>query len=76
MLTCILQPYSRANTENPYPILDLFPDLLMLTGLRKVAVLPAAPIFKCLTGKLSQAKLFKQLINFAENDTLFYTKTL
>ena len=36
MLTFILQPYSRVNTENPYPILDLFPDLLMLTGLRKV----------------------------------------
>ena len=33
MLTFILQPYSRVNTENPYPILDLFPDLLMLTGL-------------------------------------------
>ena len=47
MLTFILQPYSRVNTENPYPILDLFPDLLMLTGLRKVVVLPAVPIFKC-----------------------------
>ena len=47
MLTLILQPYSRANTENPYPILDLFPDLLMLTGLRKVVVLPTVPIFKC-----------------------------
>ena len=47
MLTFILQPYSRVNTENPYPILDLFPDLLMLTGLRKFVVLPAVPIFKC-----------------------------
>ena len=47
MLTLILQPYSRVNTENPYPILDLFPVLLMLTGLRKVVVLPAVPIFKC-----------------------------
>ena len=47
MLTFSLQPYSRVNTENPYPILDLFPDLLMLTGLRKVVVLPAVPIFKC-----------------------------
>ena len=47
MLTLILQPYSRVNTENPYPILDLFPDLLMLTGLRKVVVLPVVPIFKC-----------------------------
>ena len=47
MLTFILQPYSRVNTENPYPILDLFPDLLMLTGLRKVVVLSAMPIFKC-----------------------------
>ena len=47
MLTFILQPYSRVNTEKPYPILDLFPDLLMLTGLRKVVVLPAVPIFKC-----------------------------
>ena len=28
MLTFILQPYSRVNTENPYPILDLFPNLL------------------------------------------------
>ena len=28
MLTFILHPYSRVNTENPYPILDLFPDLL------------------------------------------------
>ena len=45
MLTLILQPYSRVNTENPYPILDLFPDLLMLTGLRKVVVLPVVPIF-------------------------------
>ena len=49
MLTFNLQPYSRVNSENPYPILDLFPDLLMLTGLRtcKVVVLPAVPIFKC-----------------------------
>ena len=47
MLTFILQPYSRVNTENPYPILDLFPDFLMLTGLRKVVVLPAVPISKC-----------------------------
>ena len=47
LLTSILQPYSRVNTENPYPILDLFPDLLMLTGLRKVVVLPAVPIFTC-----------------------------
>ena len=47
MLTFILQPYSRVNTENPYPILDLFPDLLMLTGLRKVVVLSVVPIFKC-----------------------------
>ena len=47
MLTFILQPYSRVNTENPYPILALFPELLMLTGLRKVVVLPAIPIFKC-----------------------------
>ena len=49
MLTFILQPYSRVNTENPYPILDLhvFPDLLMLTGLRKVVILPAILIFKC-----------------------------
>ena len=47
MLTFILQPYSRVNTENPYPILDLFPDLLMLTELHKVVVLPAVPIFKC-----------------------------
>ena len=44
MLTCILQPYTRVNTKNPYPILDLF---LMLTGLRKVVVLPAVSIFKC-----------------------------
>ena len=28
MLTYILQPYCRVNTENPYPILDVFPDLL------------------------------------------------
>ena len=56
-VTFILQPYSRVNTENPYPILDLFPDLRMLTGLRKVVVLPAVPIFKCpFTGKLSQTK--------------------
>ena len=47
MLTFILQPYSRVNTKNPYPILDLFPDLLMSTGLRKVVVLPTVPIFKC-----------------------------
>ena len=49
MLTFILQPYSRVNTENPCPILDLpvFPDFLMLMGLRKVVVLPAVPIFKC-----------------------------
>ena len=47
MLTFILQPHSRVNTENPYPILDLFPDLLMLTGLRNVVVLPAIPTFKC-----------------------------
>ena len=46
MLTFILQPYSRVNTENPYPILDLFPDLLMLMGLCKVVVLPAVTIFK------------------------------
>ena len=38
MLTFILQPYTRVNTENPYPILDLFPDFLMLMGLRKVVV--------------------------------------
>ena len=57
MLTFILQPYSRVNTENPYPILDLFPDLLMLMGLCKVVVLPAVPIFKCpFTRKLSQTK--------------------
>ena len=31
--------YSQHRTS--YPTLDLFPDLLMLTGLRKVAVLPA-----------------------------------
>ena len=47
MLTCILQPYSRVNTENTYPIQDLFPDLLMLTGLCKVVVLPTVSIFKC-----------------------------
>ena len=47
MLTFILQPYSRVNTENPYPILDLIPGLLMLTELRKVVVLPPIPIFKC-----------------------------
>ena len=62
MLNFILQPYSRVNIENPFPILDLFPDLQMLTGLRKVVVLP---------GKLSQTKFFKQLISFVENDTLF-----
>ena len=47
MLTFILQPHSRVNTKNPYPIQDLFPDLLMLTGLHNVVVLPAIPIFKC-----------------------------
>ena len=47
MLTFILQPYSTVNTENPYPILDLFPDLLMLMVRCKVVVLPAVPIFKC-----------------------------
>ena len=38
-----------------------------------VVVLPAVPILKCHfnTGKLSQTKFFKQLISFAENDTLF-----
>ena len=61
-LTFILQPYSRVNTENPYPILDLFPDLLMLTGLREVFVLPAVPFFKCyLPGNRLQTKFFKQL---------------
>ena len=67
MLTFILQPYSRVNAKNPYPILDLFPDLLMLTGLCKVVVLPAVPIFKCHlpAGKLSQTKFPKQLISFA-----------
>ena len=35
MLTFILQPHSRVNTENPYPILDLCLDLLMLTELRE-----------------------------------------
>ena len=29
MLTFILQPYSRVNTENLYPILDLFPIFLV-----------------------------------------------
>ena len=68
MLTFILQPYSRVNTENLYPILDLFADLLLLTGLRKVVVLPAIPIFKChFPGKLSQTKFFKQFNTFAEN---------
>ena len=62
MLAFILQPYSRVNTENPYPILDLFPDLLMLTGLRKVFVLPAVPFLKCyLPGNRLQTKFFKQL---------------
>ena len=45
MLTSILQPYSKVNIENPYPILDLFQTWLILTGLCKVIVLPAVPIF-------------------------------
>ena len=74
MLTFILQPYSRVNTENPYPILDLFPDFLVLTGLRNV-VLPAVPIFKChLPGNFLRLNFFKQPISFVENDTLFWTK--
>ena len=69
MLTFILQPYSRVNTENPYPILDLFPDLLMLTGLRKVVVLPAMPIFKChLAGNFLR-------LNFSSN-SLFLRKMI
>ena len=61
----MLQPYSRVNTENPYPILNLFPDLLMLTGLRKVVVLPAVPTFKChLPGNFLR-------LNFSSNSLVF-----
>ena len=55
---------NAVNTENPYPILDLFPDLLMLTGLRKVVVLPAVTIFKChLPGNFLR-------LNFSSNSLL------
>ena len=81
MLTFILQPYSRVNTENPYPILDLFPDLLMLKGLRKVVVLPAVPIFKChLPGNLhrlnfsSNSLVLRQMIPYSRPKlSVFYT---
>ena len=58
MLTFILQPYSRVNTENPYPILDLFPDTCSL-----VVVLPAIPIFKCRLPRNFLRQFFKQLIS-------------
>ena len=51
MLTFILQPYSSLNTENHYPILDLFSDLLFPEThslLRKVVILPTIPVFKFL----------------------------
>ena len=48
MLTFLLQPYSRVNMENPYPILDLFPDLLMLTGLNLIT-LSYCPLYRFLS---------------------------
>ena len=40
-------PPPPPQTKNPYPILDLFPDLLMLMALHKVVVLHAVPTLKC-----------------------------
>ena len=70
MLTFILRPYSRVNTENPYPILDLFPEYYFL-NLVRCRTARRADFKMSFTGKLFQTKFFKQLISFAENDTLF-----
>ena len=47
ILTFILRPYSRVNTENPYPILDLFPECYFLNLVHSLSHCLPCRFLKC-----------------------------
>ena len=78
--SCIMQPYTRLTTKNPYPI----PESLLFSPRNSVIItvqqkqnflrvqqqLRHVFIFKChVPGNLAKTKFSKQLISFLENDT-------